>query len=58
LDQPQQLRRAELFINSGLRSASLSPVIDRTFDLDDVVVAHRYVESNAQVGKVVLTVRR
>lgn len=58
LDQPQQLRRAELFINAGLRSGSLSPVIDRTFDLDDVVQAHRYLESNAQVGKIVLTVRR
>jgi NADPH:quinone reductase-like Zn-dependent oxidoreductase len=57
VDQPQQLRRAEHFINAGLRSGSLAPVIDRTFDLDDVVEAHRYLESNAQVGKVILTVR-
>jgi NADPH:quinone reductase-like Zn-dependent oxidoreductase len=57
LDQPQQLRRAEHFINAGLRSGSLSPVIDRTFDLDDVVQAHRHLESNEQVGKIVLTVR-
>ena len=55
--QPQQLRRAEQFINAGLRSGSLSPVVDRTFELDDVVQAHHYLESNAQVGKVVLTVR-
>jgi NADPH:quinone reductase-like Zn-dependent oxidoreductase len=56
-DQPQQLRRAEHFINAGLRSGSLSPVIDRTFDLDDVAQAHRYLESNAQIGKIVLTVQ-
>jgi NADPH:quinone reductase-like Zn-dependent oxidoreductase len=53
----EQLRRAEHFINAGLRSGSLSPVIDRTFDLDDVVQAHRYLESNAQIGKIVLTVQ-
>lgn len=52
-----QLRRAEHFINAGLCAGTLSPVIDRTFDLDDVVQAHRHLESNAQIGKIVLTVR-
>jgi NADPH:quinone reductase-like Zn-dependent oxidoreductase len=56
-EQPDQRRRAEHFINAGVRSGSLSPVIDRTFDLDDVVQAHRYLESNAQIGKIVLTVQ-
>jgi hypothetical protein len=32
-------------------------MIDRTFDLDDVVQAHRYLESNAQIGKIIITVR-
>jgi NADPH:quinone reductase-like Zn-dependent oxidoreductase len=58
MDQPERLDRAKHFINAGLRSGSLSPLIDRTFDLDDVVEAHRYLESNGQLGKVVLTVRR
>jgi NADPH:quinone reductase-like Zn-dependent oxidoreductase len=57
MDQPEQLDRAKHFINAGLRSGSLSPLIDRTFDLDDVVEAHRYLESNEQLGKVVLSVR-
>jgi NADPH:quinone reductase-like Zn-dependent oxidoreductase len=57
VDKPQQLRRAEHFINAGLRSSSLSPVIDRTFDLHEVVQAHRYLESNTQLGKIVLTVQ-
>jgi NADPH:quinone reductase-like Zn-dependent oxidoreductase len=56
LDEPER-RRAEHFINAGLRSGSLAPVIDRTFDLTDVVAAHRHLESNTQVGKIVLTVR-
>ncbi len=34
----------------------LEPVIDRRFPLDDVVEAHRYMESNANVGKIVLDV--
>ncbi len=34
----------------------LKPVIDRHFPLDEVVEAHRYMESNANVGKIVLDV--
>ena len=36
----------------------LKPVIDRHFSIDDVVDAHRYMESNANVGKIVLDVGR
>ncbi|NUP50153.1 MAG: zinc-dependent alcohol dehydrogenase family protein [Catenulispora sp.] len=53
-----RLRRAKHFINAGLRIGSLSPVIDRAFDLTDVVAAHRHLESNTQFGKVILTVGR
>jgi NADPH:quinone reductase-like Zn-dependent oxidoreductase len=51
-----QLDRAEQFIVSGLASGKLVPVIARTFPLDQIVEAHRYLESNAQVGKVVVAV--
>jgi NADPH:quinone reductase-like Zn-dependent oxidoreductase len=34
----------------------LKPVIDRRFSLDEVVDAHRYMESNANVGKILLDV--
>jgi NADPH:quinone reductase-like Zn-dependent oxidoreductase len=34
----------------------LKPVIDRRFSIDEVVEAHRYMESNANVGKIVLDV--
>jgi NADPH:quinone reductase-like Zn-dependent oxidoreductase len=52
------LRRAEAFVNDGLREGSLSPVIDRTFEITQIVEAHRYLESNVQVGKIVVTVPR
>jgi tumor protein p53-inducible protein 3 len=34
----------------------LRPVIDRVFDWKDVAEAHKYMESNANIGKIVLTV--
>ena len=34
----------------------IRPVIDRTFDLDDIVEAHRYVDSGAKRGNVVLRI--
>ncbi|MET9492144.1 zinc-dependent alcohol dehydrogenase family protein [Nocardia sp. NPDC006630] len=49
--------RAETFIANGLRNGALTPVIDRTFDLTEIVEAHRYLESNQQAGKIVVTVQ-
>jgi NADPH:quinone reductase-like Zn-dependent oxidoreductase len=54
--RPERLRRAEAFVTSGLRSGAFRPVVDRTFDLEQIVDAHRRLESNAQVGKIVVTV--
>jgi len=53
---PGQLREAERFITAGLLSGGLAPVVDRVFPLSEIVAAHRYLESNLQVGKVVVTV--
>ncbi|GAA0314152.1 zinc-dependent alcohol dehydrogenase family protein [Actinoallomurus spadix] len=54
--RPERLRRAEAFVASGLRSGAFRPVVDRTFDLNEIVEAHRHLESNAQFGKIVATV--
>ncbi|SDM48901.1 zinc-dependent alcohol dehydrogenase family protein [Nonomuraea jiangxiensis] len=54
---PQRLSRAVAFVNSGLALGVLDPVIDRIFDLEDIAAAHRHMESNTQVGKIVVTVR-
>ena len=39
-----------------LQQGVLSPIVDRAFALQDVLQAHAYMQSNAQVGKIVLTV--
>jgi NADPH:quinone reductase-like Zn-dependent oxidoreductase len=40
----------------GFESGALKPVIDRVFRFDEMVEAHRYIETNGQFGKVVVTV--
>ncbi len=44
------------FITRGLEAGTLKPVIAKTFPFDQIVEAHRYLESNAQFGKIVVTV--
>jgi NADPH:quinone reductase-like Zn-dependent oxidoreductase len=43
------------YIVEGLASGALKPVIDRTFKFDDMVEAHRYLESSEQFGKIIVT---
>ncbi len=40
-----------------LERGEYRPVIDRTYPLEDVVDAHRYVDTHQKTGNVVLTVR-
>jgi NADPH:quinone reductase-like Zn-dependent oxidoreductase len=53
---PERMRRAVAFVSSGLRSGAFRPVVDREFPLDEIVRAHEHLESNAQFGKIVVTV--
>jgi NADPH:quinone reductase len=46
--------RALEFVYYGLATGMLKPVIDRVFALEQVVEAYRYLESNVQVGKIVV----
>jgi NADPH:quinone reductase-like Zn-dependent oxidoreductase len=50
------LERAKAFITKGLSSGQLKPVIARTFRLEQIQEATRFLESNAQIGKVVVNV--
>ncbi len=45
-----------LIIIDGLAAGKLKPVIAKTFPLDQIVADHRYLESNQQIGKMVVTV--
>jgi NADPH:quinone reductase-like Zn-dependent oxidoreductase len=53
---PARLEKSVAFINQGLVEGSLKPLIAKTFPLAEIVEAHRYLESNQQIGKVVVTV--
>lgn len=53
---PLRLRRAEAFVASGLRTGAFRPVVDRLFPLEEIVQAHRHMESGDQFGKIVATV--
>ena len=53
---PRRLERAKKFIVDGLSAGKLKPVVAKTFPLEQIVEAHRYMESNQQVGKIVVTV--
>jgi NADPH:quinone reductase-like Zn-dependent oxidoreductase len=50
------LERAKGFINAGLESGVLVPLISRTFKFDQIQDATRFLESNEQIGKIVVTV--
>jgi NADPH:quinone reductase-like Zn-dependent oxidoreductase len=50
-----RVERGKRFIVDGVERGKLRPLIARTFRLDDIVQAHRFLESNEQVGKIVLT---
>jgi NADPH:quinone reductase-like Zn-dependent oxidoreductase len=48
--------RAKSFILDGLAAGTLKPIIDRVFPFEQIVDAHRHLESNQQFGKIVVTV--
>lgn len=54
-NRPERFAAVHELILRGLAQGHLKPVIDRTFRLQDIVAAHRYLESNQQVGKIVVT---
>jgi NADPH:quinone reductase-like Zn-dependent oxidoreductase len=53
---PARLERGKQFVIDGLAAGALKPVIAKTFPLAEIVAAHRYLESNQQIGKIVVTV--
>ncbi len=54
---PQRLEACKKFILDGLSAGKLKPIISKTFTgLEQIVEAHRYLESNQQIGKIVVTV--
>lgn len=53
---PQRLKTAKQFVFEGLEDGRLKPKIARTFPFSQAAEAYKYLESNEQVGKVVIKV--
>ncbi len=56
LRDERRFAAARAFIEEGLRAGRLTPTIARTFDFEQMVDAHRYLESGDQFGKIVVSV--
>ena len=54
-NRPERFTRNRELILRGLASGHLRPVIAKTFPFSQIVAAHRYLESNQQIGKIVVT---
>ncbi len=54
--EPRLLEPAKRYIHERLKDGRFKPKIAKTFPLAQVVEAYKYMESNEQVGKVVITV--
>ena len=52
--KPETMAAAKQFVYDGLASGEFRPTVARTFELGDIVEAHRYMESNRQIGKIVV----
>jgi NADPH:quinone reductase-like Zn-dependent oxidoreductase len=50
------LSQATQYVFDKLQRGAFRPRIDRSFPLAEIVAAHRYMESNEQVGKIVVTI--
>jgi NADPH:quinone reductase len=55
-NRPERFKHYHELILQGLASGRLKPVVAKTFPLAEIAAAHRYLESNQQVGKIVVTV--
>jgi NADPH:quinone reductase-like Zn-dependent oxidoreductase len=53
---PERLAPAKKYVYDRLADRRFQPKIARTFPFEQTVEAYRYLESNAQVGKIVITV--
>jgi NADPH:quinone reductase-like Zn-dependent oxidoreductase len=53
---PATFAKAKQYVVDHLVGGRFKPHIDRTFPLKGIVAAHRSMESNQRIGKIVVTV--
>lgn len=52
---PQKVLQAKTYLLSLFNDGYIEPVIDRVFNFSEIQEAHRYMESNQQKGKIIVT---
>jgi NADPH:quinone reductase-like Zn-dependent oxidoreductase len=53
---PARSKAAVEYVLKGFEVGTLKPIIDRVFTFDEMLEVHRYLETNGQFGKIVVTV--
>jgi NADPH:quinone reductase-like Zn-dependent oxidoreductase len=53
---PVVVKRMAAFLNAGVRLGALRAAIDKVFTFDDVIEAHRHLETGLHAGKIVVVV--
>ena len=53
---PSKLGAAIQFIYEGLAKGKLKPIIGKTFPLDQIVEATKFLEANTHIGKIIVTI--
>jgi NADPH:quinone reductase-like Zn-dependent oxidoreductase len=56
LFDPRLRDKAQQYVFDQIEAGNFKPRIDRVFPFAQIVEAHRYMESNEQIGKIVVTV--
>ena len=56
LEFPEEFLKAKQYVFDHLVKGHFRPIISKTFPLAEIIDAHRYMESNVQIGKIVVTV--
>jgi NADPH:quinone reductase-like Zn-dependent oxidoreductase len=56
LSIPKLRAKAEQYVFNHVEAGNFKPRMDRVFSFAEIVKAHRYMESNEQIGKIVVTV--
>ncbi|MBD2057589.1 zinc-dependent alcohol dehydrogenase family protein [Oculatella sp. FACHB-28] len=51
---PARMSRAEAWLRDAVKRGAVTPRIDKTFRLNEIVAAHQYMESGQQLGKIVV----
>jgi NADPH:quinone reductase and related Zn-dependent oxidoreductases len=54
-EKPERTEKARQYVFDHLANGDFKPRVDKVFPLAQIVEAHRYMESNQQIGKIVVT---